>query len=504
MNIVAWRQDDEILLVVFPRGKHRPDCYYADDAPLMVSPGAIDMAGLLITPRREDFERLTPDLAVQILRECSLDADAVRLLTERLRLIADSKGQQEKTDEPTVSVGIVSGQRIEFELHAGFTAKGATQTGRQVVELTDGGLSWQGQQYRELRFTPLGPDSLFSIDDVTIGSGFHWERHQRQTFQGSLRFIVEADKVLAINELPVEQYLESVISSEMSATSSLELLKAHAVISRSWLLCQMKKRKENNSDGKQGGGFFSFIKKDGELIRWYDGGDHTLFDVCADDHCQRYQGVTTHSKNAAAEAVRQTRGQVLTYGGELCDARFSKCCGGQTEEFQYCWQDTPKPYLRSVSCPWCDTHDKTILSQVLKDYDQETADFHDWTVSYSQLELSEIINSRLKMDLGLITDLVPLDRGTSGRIWRLQIIGTKGQFIIGKELEIRRTLSQSHLYSSNFEVERSGDRFILHGRGWGHGVGLCQIGAAVMGEQGHDYRDILHYYYKEAEIKEAY
>jgi SpoIID/LytB domain protein len=283
----------------------------------------------------------------------------------------------------------------------------------------------------------------------------------------------------------------------------------------------MEKRRRAAEGGQNS--FFSFTKKDDEMIRWYDREDHTLFDVCADDHCQRYQGISNIKPQLPKEAVRQTRGQVLTYGGELCDARFSKCCGGRTEEFQYCWEDTPKPYLQSFDDPYCNTHDEKILRQVLKDYDQETPDFYHWTVEYTQEELSELVNRRLKMDLGLITDLIPLERGKSGRIWKLKIVGTKGSFTIGKELEIRRALSETHLYSSNFEVEKSQTsnldsqinrkskisksqifKFILHGRGWGHGVGLCQIGAAVMGEQGKTYDEILLYYYRGASIQRVY
>ena len=407
-----------------------------------------------------------------------------------------------RSKEPTVSVGIVSGQKIVFTLNAPYTAKGAAYTGEQTVEFSEGGILWQGQQYRELVFTPQAGDASFSLHDVTIGVNFHWERKQTQCFNGSLRLVVDSDRITAINELPVERYLTSVISSEMSATSSPELLKAHAVISRSWLLAQMEKRRQlSNSDDNN---FFSFTKKDDELIRWYDREDHTIFDVCADDHCQRYQGITNADNPSVVEAIKATRGQVLTYEGELCDARFSKCCGGQTEEFQYCWEDTPKPYLTSVSCPYCNTHDRHILSQVLNDYDQETPDFYRWTVKYTQRELTELVNAKLKVDLGDITDLIPLERGKSGRIWKLKIVGTKGSFTIGKELEIRRTLSETHLYSSAFEVEKDDHHFILHGSGWGHGVGLCQIGAAVMGEQGKQYNEILLYYYRGAEIKKIY
>jgi SpoIID/LytB domain protein len=388
-----------------------------------------------------------------------------------------------------------------------------------------------------LRFIPIKPDvpaeaeePSFTLNDVTIGVGFHWERQEAQTFLGSLRLLVEADKIVAINELPVEDYLESVIASEMSAASHIELLKAHAVISRSWLLYQKELRCKEESDSKSDStgkntGFFSFIKKEDELLRWYDRGEHTLFDVCADDHCQRYQGISNSAacgdersgfyEQKAEAAVRATRGQVLTYNGQLCDARFSKCCGGQTEEFQYCWEDTPKPYLQSVKDPFCNTDDERILHQVLNDFDQATIpDFYNWQVAYTQAELTELVNRKTKLDLGDIVDLIPLSRGKSGRIWRLQIVGTKRTFTIGKELEIRRALSETHLLSSNFDVEKtvaaepmadgSSVTFVLKGHGWGHGVGLCQIGAAVMAEQGYKYEDILLYYYRGAEITKVY
>ena len=514
MNIVAWHMDDEFISVVFPRKKHRPDCYFkTGDNQLLVSPGALDMSGYLITPRREDFERITPEAAEEILKECALSEDEFEELKKRLKKVVVNVQRPSKMgEEPLVSVGIVSGQKIEFCLNGNYAAKGETISGLQTVELADGGLLWRGQNYRELRFQPQGDDVSFTLNDVTIGVGFHWERQEKQTFRGTLRLVVESDKALAINELPVEQYLESVISSEMSATSSPELLRAHAVISRSWLLYQMKKREESVKS-KEEKGFFSFVKKEDELLRWYDREEHTLFDVCADDHCQRYQGITRASSPAVAEAIKATRGQVLVYDNELCDARFSKCCGGQTEEFQYCWENIKKPYLVSVSDPFCHTSDKRILSQVLNDYDQETPDFYEWQVEYSQEELTELVNRKTKLDLGDIIDLIPLDRGKSGRIWRLQIVGTKRSFIIGKELEIRRALSETHLLSSAFEVEkvkpilnilRPSVKFVLHGHGWGHGVGLCQIGAAVMGEKGYNYDDILLYYYRGAEIKQEY
>ena len=507
MNIVAWRCNDDFLAVVFPRTKHRPDCYYKEgNEQFIVSPGALDMAGFIITPRQEDYERLTPEIALGILDEITLKGEALQQLINSLKAQSGSKlstlhSQFSSQKEPNVTVGIVSAEKISFVLNKPYTAKGEMLTGLQTVEFFEGGILWRGNQYRELTFTPQEDDASFSLHDVTIGVNFHWERKETQEFCGTLRLVVEADKIVAINELPVERYLTSVISSEMSATASLEFLKAHAVISRSWLLAQMTKRQRQE---KGGASFFSFIKKDDEMIRWYDRDDHTIFDVCADDHCQRYQGITKQSSPAVEQAIQATRGQILAYEDEICDTRFSKCCGGQTEEFQYCWEDTPKPYLLSFHDPYCNTNDKHILSQVLNDFDQETPDFYRWTVEYSQEQLSELVNRKLKDDFGTITDLIPLERGKSGRIWKLKIVGTKKSFTIGKELEIRRALSETHLYSSAFDVEKQGDRFILHGSGWGHGVGLCQIGAAVMGEQGKTYDEILLFYYRNATIKQLY
>ena len=513
LNVISWRNGEDFFAVVFPRKKHRPQCYTAEgEAQFIVSPGTLDMAGLIITPRAEDFERITPEVAFGILQEVSLSESEVESIIENLSNkeepeVAISSPSLLGKRQPEVSVGIVSGQKISFMLNAPYMAKGEELVGEQTVEFFEGGILWNGNQYRELVFVPRSRSSSFSLCDVTIGVNFHWERKETQTFNGTLRFVVEADQIVAINELSVENYLASVISSEMKDTSSIELLKAHAVISRSWLLAQMEKRQQMKTGGNN---FFSFIKKDDELIRWYDREDHTIFDVCADDHCQRYQGITRAASKAVEKAVAATQGRILVYGGEICDARFSKCCGGVTEEFQYCWEDSPKPYLSAVEDPFCNTTDKKVLAQVLNDYDQETPDFYRWKVEYSQEELATIIREKMKEDFGDIIDLIPLERGTSGRIWKLKIVGTKKTFTIGKELEIRRTLSETHLYSSAFDVERIGDKdgvpekFVLHGKGWGHGVGLCQIGAAVMGEQGYKYDEILLHYYKGAEIKKIY
>lgn len=542
MNIIAWRKGDEYISVVIPREKHRPEAYFAEgDAQMMVSPGALDMSGLIITPREEDFCKLTEESATAILQECGVSTDKMNSIVSKLKASKEAELQVGTSalycydKEPEVKVGIVSGQKIHFSLNKPYLAKGETVIGEQEVEFSEGGVLWNGNQYSSLTFHPQSADASFSLSDVTIGVNFHWERKETQTFLGTLRFVVESDKICAINELPVEKYLESVISSEMSATSSLELLKAHAVISRSWLLAQMKKHRDVAESGNN---FFSFTKKEDMLIRWYDREDHTIFDVCADDHCQRYQGITKETSPHVAEAIRQTKGQVLLDGDEICDARFSKCCGGVTEEFQYCWEDTPKNYLTAVrdialgiesTLPnltneeeaekwirfnppaFCNTQDKRILSQVLNDYDQETVDFYRWKVTLTQEKLQQLIADRLKMDLGSILDMKSVERGTSGRISKLQIIGTEKTFTIGKELEIRRTLSDSHLLSSAFivdkyDIDEQGvpQRFELVGAGWGHGVGLCQIGAAVMGEEGYLYDAILLHYYQGAEIKKLY
>ena len=503
MNIIMWRQGETTLSVVFPRRKHRPECYSKEgDAQFIISPGAIDMGGLIITPREEDFRKLTPEVAMDIYREVSITPQQIEEVIDRLQNDEVSACLSDQiSTQPDVTVGIVSGHKISFSLNAPYIAKGEMIEGEQIVEFSEGGILWRGVQYRELIFTPQSPTASFSLHDVTIGVNFHWERKETQVFLGTLRLIVESDKITAINQLPIEQYLASVISSEMKATAGLELLKAHAVISRSWLLAQMKRR-QDNSEKKDG--FFSFVKKDDELIRWYDREDHTNFDVCADDHCQRYQGITKQTSKAVEQALEATRGCILCYGDEICDARFSKCCGGVTEEFQYCWEDTPKPYLISVEDPFCNTDDREVLSQVLNDYDLETNDFYRWTVEYTVDELSQLVNEKLKDDFGTITDLIPVERGKSGRIWKLKIVGTKKTMTIGKELEIRRALSETHLYSSAFDVEKTSNGFRLNGKGWGHGVGLCQIGAAVMGQQGYKYKEILLHYYRGAEIKKIY
>lgn len=534
MNIIAWRNDDECLTIILPRRKHRPDCYsLAGREQIMVSPGALDMAGIIVLPREEDFAKADADIIGSIIKEVALTDEDAQIVVDKLTMRAEAS-KAEKTDdksEPEVSVGIMTRESISFTLNDPYTAKGEETVGPQSVKFAEGGILWNGNLYRELEFIPRRKDASFSLHDVTIGVNFHWERRETQTFNGMLRLVVEADKIIAINQLPVENYLASVISSEMKDTASPEFLRAHAVISRSWLLAQIEKRR---SVGESSDGFFSFIKKDDEIIRWYDREDHTVFDVCADDHCQRYQGITKAGKKSVVDAIKATRGQILMYDDAICDARFSKCCGGATEEFKYCWEDAQKPYLiaikdgrgklpnltieeeaekwiRTSPEAFCNTRDENVLSQVLQDYDRETQDFYRWRVEYSQAEIARLINENTKDDFGAIVDLLPLERGKSGRICRLKIVGEKKTLTVGKELEIRRILSETHLYSSAFVVDKHDigangipRRFTIIGAGWGHGVGLCQIGAAMMGEQGYDYDKILLHYYRGAEIKKIY
>ena len=435
---------------------------------------------------------------------------------------------------PRVKVGIMNEPEVNFVLFGEYRlADGTIVTGEQHADVTaDGQVAWNGTVADVVTFEP-SENGFFELKGVTIGVNFHWERKEDQRFSGALHLIVENGRLTAVNVLPVEDYLLSVISSEMSATASLELLKAHAVISRSWLLAQIDKNKritEEHEDYKaceEGG--------EDEMIKWYDREDHVNFDVCADDHCQRYQGITRQSTERVRDAINATWGEVLTYGGELCDARFSKCCGGVYEEFENCWEPKHYDYLEArrdgedemnfpdltkeaaaeewiLTSPkaFCNTTDAQILSQVLNNYDQETTDFYRWTVEYTQEELSALILRRSGVDYGQILDLQPVARGTSGRLYKLKIVGTKKTLTIGKELEIRRTLSPSHLYSSAFIVERHDvkdgvpGKFVLRGAGWGHGVGLCQIGAAVMGEKGYNYKEILLHYFINANITTLY
>ena len=429
--------------------------------------------------------------------------------------------------QPAVSVGIMGDKRIEFTLCTDYKcSNGSIVSGNAVVELVDGEILYNGKKYESLLFEACVPEGSFWLRGVTIGVNFHWERKEDQRFGNNLKFIVEGDRITAINLIGVEDYLTSVISSEMSATASEKLLKAHAVISRSWLLAQMAKNKEITTSKST---YSAFTENEQERIKWYDREDHINFDVCADDHCQRYQGMTRQSTTKVREAIEATWGELLKYDGKICDARFSKSCGGAFEEFQNCWENVRYPYLakqrdskRITELPdltqeeeafkwitgspeaFCNTTDKEILSQVLNNYDQETTDFYRWRIEYTPEELSALILKRIGIDFGLVTDLIPVERGTSGRLIKLKIVGSKRTLTIGKELEIRKALSPSHLYSSAFVVLKENGKFVLVGAGWGHGVGLCQIGAAVMGAQGYKYKDILLHYYIGASIEKEY
>lgn len=432
--------------------------------------------------------------------------------------------------QPHIHVGIMADNRIIIVFDGVYLCNGKQVEGEQLFARTPNGIAWQGSTYETLQFTPENEDKAsFQLQDVTIGIGFHWQRHENQRFRGGVELIIEDKKIRVINHVKVEEYLRSVISSEMKATSSLELLKAHAVISRSWLLAQIEKRNAIEATATP---YQSETNTEDERIKWYDREEHDNYDVCADDHCQRYQGITRASTPAVNEAVDATFGQVLFHNDHIADARFSKCCGGVTELFENCWEPYPHPYLVAqrdggegempdltneenarewiLSKPdtFCNTNDKNILSQVLNGYDQETSQFFRWRIEYEQEELSALVRRRSGIDFGTITELEPLKRGTSGRITRLRIVGTKRTLIVGKELEIRRWLSESHLYSSAFVVEKqpyyNQSRFILHGAGWGHGVGLCQMGAAMMGAKGYHYEEILAHYFRGAELRNLY
>lgn len=537
-NLLTWYAAGEYRSVVIFRAAHRSSHYFSDNEDrLVISPGCADMAGVIVTPRQEDFDKLTPELLAEVYDEVSMSEEAESLLLWRLT-----------RSQTMLSVGIMSAKEIEFEI----ISDGA---GPRKAVFNGGKIEYDGALYDELYFDSLTPSMMFAepafiLYGVTIGNSFHWQRKENQKFAGALKIIVEKDALTAVNVIGVEDYLLSVISSEMKSTASEEFLKAHAVISRSWVMSLIGRRNGNPAHGGQASGCFPEEVKNlpsvvtwldslkgsekerhpasergewidtVEHIKWYGHDDHKLFDVCADDHCQRYQGLTRVATPQVVEAVASTRGEVLCYAGEVCDARFSKCCGGVTERFENCWGNEPHDYLRPVyDAPgghrsadltiesearrfiatrpdvFCNTRDAAILSQVLNSYDRETPDFFRWQVRYSVAELSSLVARRSGIDFGTILALEPVERGPSARIVRLRIIGTRREMIVGKELYIRRILSPTHLYSSAFVVRREGDDFVFDGAGWGHGVGLCQIGAAVMAHRGYDYRTILRHYY---------
>lgn len=442
-------------------------------------------------------------------------------------------------EAPLIKVGIYTENEVVFTINRAYRIENqktrlqgrwtaVNQDG--IIHLRNGDENWMLD--KEVSLMPADAEGTFCLHEVTIGVGFHWERKEDQVFKGGLLLKADNGKIIAINVLPVEDYLMSVISSEMRATSSEQLLKAHAVISRSWLLAQVVKNKDIEEKGEH---YQSFFEDDTERVRWYDREDHLHFDVCADDHCQRYQGITRANTHQVEDAVKATLGEVLVYNNAICDARFSKCCGGVAEIFENVWEPVNHPYLQMVidnpeapkgfsldltnemnARQWilgspeafCNSSDKNVLQQVLNDYDQETNDFFRWKVEYSQEEVSELVKQRTGIDFGLIIGLIPVERGVSGRLIKLKIVGTKKVKIIGKELEIRKALSTSHLYSSAFVVEKQVDgnevKYVLHGAGWGHGVGLCQIGAAMMGDKGYSYEQILLHYFRGAAIEKWY
>lgn len=505
MNVVCSFKNGKWYLYILPRLAFRPWQYSAQpDKQLLISPATVEMCGVFITPVEEHFNRVSKEDLIDIIKQVSLP-----YRQERQRQI------------PTISVGIVVSPTLVFQLKGAYRCvQTDTLAGDSFLcSVVENRLCIDHKTYTELLFMPSSNNDSFEIEDVVIGIDFHWERKERQRFNGALKLIVESGAVRAINIIDMERYLESVISSEMSATSSMELLKAHAVISRSWAVAPTTGREGSPTE----------LHSANTHTKWYERSAHSAFDVCADDHCQRYQGVTRATTAAIKEAVEATAGEVLAYENEICDARFSKCCGGASESFHNCWAEEHHPYLtpirdnplgelpdltceeeaekwiRSQPEAFCNTTDKRVLEQVLNNYDQETTDFYRWRVRYTQQELSELVSRRSGIDFGLITDLIPIQRGASGRLVRLKIVGTKRTLTIGKELEIRKWLSESHLYSSAFVVEKDQRyHFTLIGAGWGHGVGLCQIGAAMMSAKGYGYTAILQHYFKGAAIQKKW
>lgn len=535
-NLMSWYADGEYCSIVVFRTAHRSHHYFSDGPDhLTMSPGCADMGGCFIAPVPEDFEKLDAKLLTEMLDEVTLSKEAQHKIVRRLT-----------RTQPHISVGIMSAERIEFQMYP-------DGGGTRVATYREGKIDYDGALYDELFFEEQTPSTFFAeptfeLHDVTIGKGFHWERRETQKFAGALKIIVENNELTAVNVIGVEDYLLSVISSEMNQNSPEEFLKAHAVISRSWVMAQLAHHGKIACDAAERESFLkcrnieevvtwlamhrhsvgneSHVPEapsgETEYIRWYDRSDHCNFDVCADDHCQRYQGLTRATEVSVQKAIDATWGQVLTFGGELCDARFSKCCGGTTELFSTCWASDDKAYLPAlpdtpghlpldtanadgtIVIPFCSLADSPLLARVFNSYDRETTDFYRWTQVYELRELSALVREKSGVDIGELTALEPLAKGASGRIFRLRVVGTKNSFIVGKELEIRRILSPSHLRSSAFDAEFTSDgRVILRGLGWGHGVGLCQIGAAVMADRGYGYRAILEHYYPGTQVSES-
>ena len=471
LNLFCWREGGEFRGCVCFRAAVRSHHYYSDGPDhLSISPGAADMAGFFVAPFERDFTTVTAPVLEEMLSEVSVSRAGEEALIRRLTRV-----------QPFLDVGILSAREISFEI----ISDGA---GPQRVSWYDGRISYNGQLYDSLTFDAVTRSTLFAepsfvLKDVCIGIGFHWEQRRSFKYAGSLRFIVQGDKITAINRIGLEDYLLSVISSEMKSSSGLELLKAHAVISRSWVLCRMRDRREGR-------------------------GVHEGYDVCSDDCCQRYQGLTMAVGGNVRAAIDSTWGEVLSCGLEVCDTRYSKCCGGRTELFSTCWEGPDVPWLQSIEdrppqggSDFCDCNDPAVLSQVLNDYDLSTRDFYRWTERRGREEISEIFERKTASGIGTIEALEALERGPSGRISLLRVRGSKGSVVIGRELAIRKALSPSCLKSSDFEASWEGDTLLLRGRGWGHGAGLCQIGAAVMACKGYPYRAILAHYYKNTELR---
>ena len=559
LNILCWKEQDVFRILVIPRKAHRPSCYYAPEGEAVrISPASVDLGGVFIVPVEEDFRRANAEVLQSIIRET-----------------VDTSWQ------PVIDVGLLTAPELRVRFNQPFSISGIhgqeelsgdrdNISGEQVFTLQDGMVRWNGKCYGKMEFRPASAESTFTLHRVKIGINFHWEREEDQMFSGGLTVLPAGEGLVAINSVPVEDYLLSVISSEMNGDAPEEFLKAHAVISRSWLLARptlgggdsetangtANACKGHSAEHSVSGGLPDSVADSSEecsdngperIIRWYDREDHTLFDVCADDHCQRYQGLLRAGNANIRRAVEATRGLVLTDGpdGSICDTRFSKCCGGVSERFSACWADEDFPYLQAIrdnasenstspagsvpdlsdeqtarqwilSSPeaFCNTADPGLLSTVLNSYDQETADFYRWKVEYTQAGLSDLLRRRSGIDFGDVLELRPLKRGASGRIIELLIQGTLRTVIVGKELEIRRWLSESHLYSSAFVVDtvyeqRPGgvhvpSKFILHGAGWGHGVGLCQIGAAAMSARGCTFDRILAHYFRGSSLTRLY
>ncbi len=511
-NLITYYKGGEYRSIVVFRSNHRSHHYFSEgEDHLTMSPGCADVAGMFIVPVAEDFAKINAELLREMMDEVTLSEEAERRVIWKLT-----------RTQPVLNVGILSAKTIEFEM----ISDGA---GRQKATYREGKIDYNGALYDELFFEAQTPSTMlaeptFVLYDVVIGKGFHWERKESQKFAGSLKIIIEHNHLVAVNLIGVEDYLVSVISSEMKATASEEFLKAHAVISRSWVMAQIRGRNKKKTEFQLPEGVNStqavvtWLDCNGrtdevqsaDYIKWYDHDEHRLFDVCADDHCQRYQGLTRALGATVRKVIDETWGQVLTYNGEICDARFSKCCGGVMELFSSCWEDKDYPYLQALpdtpdhnsdAEPFCRTDDFDILGQVLNSYDLENYQVYGWTSTRPASEFGRMIEEKSGRHIGTLTELKPLKKGPSGRIISLLIAGSEGSFTVGKELEIRKLLSPSHLKSSNFEARFENGNVTLTGNGWGHGVGLCQIGAAVMASRGYDYRSILEHYYPGAEVR---